>query len=308
MTTNLTSQTQAMLTLINNYRAQNGAGPLVISPTLSQAAQWMSADMATNNYLSHTDSLGRDPFTRMDAFGYTSQTLRGENVAAGDADAQSTFNSWIEACDPSSSGTCTYAHRSNIINPGFQAIGIGEAYNPNSTYQYYWTTDFGGVVDTGATGTTGTTPPVAPTPSVPGPAPISAPPTLPVPAPIAPPVIPPPVIPTTSPTFVPTVPSSIPIAPSSGQINTTPTFISGNGTNQPNQTNQTNQMNQTNQLQPGLLLNGQCFCPSIVPATTQLEAVSTSSHLWIIIVIIVIIIILGVLYYQHRSSSHARLM
>ena len=39
--------------------------------------------MASKNYFSHTDSLGRDPFTRMNAFGYSASAM-GENIAAVD--------------------------------------------------------------------------------------------------------------------------------------------------------------------------------------------------------------------------------
>lgn len=134
------------LNLINAYRAQNGAGPLQVSAALQNSSVWMSTDMANKNYFSHTDSLGRDPGSRIQSFGYSSFTW-GENIAAGSSDAQSALNQWINACDPDSSGTCTYAHRMNMLNPSFKVIGIGRAYNSNSTYKWYWTTDFGGTVD-----------------------------------------------------------------------------------------------------------------------------------------------------------------
>src|SRR5581483_6987502 len=66
--TTLDAEQSAFLTLINNYRAQHGAGPLQVSLALQQSSQWMSADMAAKNYFSHTDSLGRGPFQRMGAF------------------------------------------------------------------------------------------------------------------------------------------------------------------------------------------------------------------------------------------------
>jgi len=134
------------LTLINNYRAQNGAGALQVSAALQSSSQWMSNDMATNNYAGHTDSLGRGPGTRLPAFGYPYGTW-GENIAAGFADAQSALNGWINACDPDSTGACTFAHRQNMLNSRFVVIGIGRAFNANSTYGWYWTTDFGGVLD-----------------------------------------------------------------------------------------------------------------------------------------------------------------
>jgi len=66
----LDGEEQAFLGMINQYRAQNGLGALSVSGTLNTASLWMSQDMGANAYFSHTDSQGRDPFTRMAAFGY----------------------------------------------------------------------------------------------------------------------------------------------------------------------------------------------------------------------------------------------
>src|ERR1700730_4238443 len=142
----LDSQQLAFLTLINNYRAQNGAGPLQLSIALANSSQWMSNDMASKNYFSHTDSLGRNPYTRMAAFGYPYGPA-GENIAAGASDAQTMLNLWQTACDPDASGQCTYAHRQNMLNPSYVVIGIGRAFNGASIYKWYWTTDFGGFLD-----------------------------------------------------------------------------------------------------------------------------------------------------------------
>src|SRR5436305_11923946 len=102
-TPTLDAEQSAFVTLINNYRAQNGAGPLQVSVALQQSSQWMSGDLAAKNYFSHTDSLGRDPFQRMVAFGY-SYTPAGENIAAGNCDAQSTFTQRQTSCDPDATG------------------------------------------------------------------------------------------------------------------------------------------------------------------------------------------------------------
>ena len=125
------------LRLINEYRVSKGAGALQVSVTLTNAARWMSQSMATLNYFSHTDSLGRDPFVRMGVFGYNFPTYRGENIAAGNAVAANTFTQW----------RLSAGHNANMLNPSFKAIGIGRALNPTSAYRAYWTTDFGGVVD-----------------------------------------------------------------------------------------------------------------------------------------------------------------
>jgi uncharacterized protein YkwD/chitodextrinase len=155
----LDSEEWGFLTLINNYRAQNGVGPLQVSVDLENSSSWMSNDMATKNYFSHTDSLGRSVGARLFAFGY-SYLPWGENLAAGYSDAQDTFNLWETACDPDASGNCTYAHRMNMLSPGYAAIGIARAYESGSTYGWYWTTDFGGVVEQNVP------PPTTPAPTI----------------------------------------------------------------------------------------------------------------------------------------------
>jgi uncharacterized protein YkwD/chitodextrinase len=163
-TPSLDSEEWAFLTLINNYRAQNGLGTLQVSVALETSSRWMSNDMAANNYFSHTDSLGRSTGARLAAFGYTYSPW-GENLAAGYSAAQDAFNGWLNACDPDASGTCTYAHRQNMLGAGFTAIGIARSYGSNSSYGWYWTTDFGAVVEA-AIAPPGSTPPPATLPTV----------------------------------------------------------------------------------------------------------------------------------------------
>jgi uncharacterized protein YkwD len=157
--TTLDAEEQSFLTALNQYRAASGLAALTIDPMLQDAAEWMSTDMATNNYFSHTDSLGRDPFQRMAAFGYTYNTWKGENLAAGVADGQTAFTLW-----QGSPG-----HNANMLGANYRVIGIARAYGPSSGYGWYWTTDFGGVASS---------PPSQPTPSptaTPSPAPTATP-------------------------------------------------------------------------------------------------------------------------------------
>lgn len=136
-TPTIDAEEQAFLKLINDYRAQNGLGALRVSMALTRAADWMSTDMAAKNYFNHTDSLGRDPFVRMTAFGYNYNVYRGENIAAGYSDAARTFNLWVTS--PS--------HNAIMLSPNFSVIGISRVYGAASTYKWYWTTDFGGFID-----------------------------------------------------------------------------------------------------------------------------------------------------------------
>lgn len=123
-----------VLNLINGHRRANGLAPLTVNPQLTDAANWMARDMAEKRYFSHVDSLGRDPFQRMAAFGYTANTWKGENIAAGYPSAATVFAGWKES----------RGHNANMLNPNFTVIGIGWVYVAGSPYGHYWVTDFGG--------------------------------------------------------------------------------------------------------------------------------------------------------------------
>jgi uncharacterized protein YkwD len=133
----LDAEESAFCRTINSYRVQQGLVPLKVSISLSKAAKWDTTDMAQKNYFSHTDSVGRDPFKRMAAFGYTFSTAEGENIAAGNATAANTFAQW-KASAP---------HNTNMLNSGYKVIGISRSYSATATYGWYWTTDFGGYPD-----------------------------------------------------------------------------------------------------------------------------------------------------------------
>ncbi len=77
----LDGEETAFLGLINNYRAQNGLGPLTISTNLNRSSAWLSQDMGAKSYFAHTDSLGRSPSQRATDCGYPGGA--GENIAAG---------------------------------------------------------------------------------------------------------------------------------------------------------------------------------------------------------------------------------
>jgi len=129
----LDGEEQAFLGLINAYRAQSGAKALVIDSSLSRAAAWMANDLGGRSGLSHTDSLGRSPWTRMPACGVGAPG--GENLAAGThySSASTAFNAWLNS--PS--------HRDNMRFGDFGTIGIARAYSEGSQYGWYWVTDFG---------------------------------------------------------------------------------------------------------------------------------------------------------------------
>jgi uncharacterized protein YkwD len=131
------SEESAFLQLINDYRAQNGLPALAFSQTLSVAADTLSIDMATKDFFSHTGSDGSSFSSRIAAAGYPDPGNSAENIFAGDSTAAGAFGWWKNSP----------GHNANMLSPTAKAIGISRVNNPNSTFQWYWTTDFGATVD-----------------------------------------------------------------------------------------------------------------------------------------------------------------
>ncbi len=146
----LDSEEQVVLDLINQHRAQHGLPSLVLSPALSAAAASYSQAMAEGDFFSHVGLDGSTLRSRVRAAGYTYNTWLGENLAAGRGAGAQAFQQWVESPP----------HNANMLSPHYYAVGIGRAYNPASRYRWYWTIDFGGVVDVPVeaeeTGTVGT--------------------------------------------------------------------------------------------------------------------------------------------------------
>ena len=136
----LDAEEQEFLRLINQHRAANGLPALTATRMLNQVSHNHSADMAARNYFSHTSQDGRTFDQRMRDGEYTYNTYLGENIAAGNATGAATFEQWRNSA----------GHNANMLSANFRAIGIGRAASATSTYRWYWTTDFGGVVDSTA--------------------------------------------------------------------------------------------------------------------------------------------------------------
>ena len=131
-----------VLTLTNQHRAAGAncgatpfpacTGALADNAMLRQAARCHSLDMATQNYFSHTGLDGSDPGDRIAATGYRAFTW-GENIAAGYTTPQQVVDGWMN-----SEGHCH-----NIMNCNFVHLGVGYGFDSGSTYDHYWTQDFG---------------------------------------------------------------------------------------------------------------------------------------------------------------------
>ena len=124
-----------LIALVNAYRANNGLQTVSLNGALTAAASWMAGDMAARNYIGHVSSDGRSPTQRMSAFGYpATSTYTGEDLGAGYGTAGAVLGGW----------QASTAHNAVLLNPNYNAVGIGLVYEPNSTYTWYWAADFGG--------------------------------------------------------------------------------------------------------------------------------------------------------------------
>ncbi|GGS31510.1 CAP domain-containing protein [Deinococcus knuensis] len=130
---------QQVLDLVNAARAQArtcgatayaAAPALTLNAQLGQAAQGHAADMAAQNYFSHTSKDGRTAAQRIAAAGYAYRTW-GENIAAGQATAAQVVDGWLK-----SEGHCR-----NIMSANFRELGVG--YAQGGSYGHYWVQDFG---------------------------------------------------------------------------------------------------------------------------------------------------------------------
>jgi uncharacterized protein YkwD len=136
----------AFVELINQYRISNGLQPLLVSDMLSEAGDRHSSDMGKYSFFDHYTvksdwfAAGASPWDRMAASGYAFNTYKGENIAAGYSTAAAVFNGW-----KNSSG-----HNANMLKADYKVLGVSMVYVKGSPYGYYWTTDFGGYVDSTA--------------------------------------------------------------------------------------------------------------------------------------------------------------
>jgi uncharacterized protein YkwD len=107
------------------------APPIVWNDQLELSAMGHAADMAHQNYFSHTSLDGRTMQDRIRQAGYTYNGFKsyqiGENIAFGPETIAEVMKGWFN-----SPGHCK-----NLMNPGFKEIGIAE----DNTY---WVQDFGG--------------------------------------------------------------------------------------------------------------------------------------------------------------------
>lgn len=129
-TDKITTLENKVTALINKERAAAGCKIVTKDDRLWKAARAHSADMAKNNYFSHTGRNGSSFVDRAVAAGYPRQSVAAENIAYGYATAEAVVDGWMNSD----------GHRANILNCSHKTTGLGLAYRNKTPY---WTQVFG---------------------------------------------------------------------------------------------------------------------------------------------------------------------
>ncbi|MFD5027265.1 CAP domain-containing protein [Streptomyces sp. NPDC058373] len=122
------SAAAAVLSLVNQERAKAGCSPVTADAELDTLATAFSEDMAARGFFDHTDPDGDTPWDRAEQAGVTG--LGGENIARGQANAQSVMDSWMNSP----------GHRANILNCDYKTLGVGVHFAEGGPW---WTQNFG---------------------------------------------------------------------------------------------------------------------------------------------------------------------
>jgi len=133
------SYEQTVVELVNDERAKVGLPPLKRVDPLDQAARYHAADMAQDDYFSHTsyDRVGGELVsacswsTRISTY-YPSWNSLSENIAAGYPSPVSVMGGWMNSP----------GHKANILRASSWEIGVGY-YAGSGSYYHYWVQDFG---------------------------------------------------------------------------------------------------------------------------------------------------------------------
>ncbi|MFJ9040147.1 CAP domain-containing protein [Streptomyces sp. NPDC102406] len=117
-----------VLSLVNQERAKVGCAPVTADSGLASLATAFSEDMAARDFFDHTDPDGATPWDRAEKAGISD--LGGENIARGQATAQSVMEAWMNSP----------GHKANILNCDYKTLGVGVHFGSGGPW---WTQDFG---------------------------------------------------------------------------------------------------------------------------------------------------------------------
>lgn len=115
--------------LTNAARVVHGLPFLSWNEAVKETARDHSMDMAQNQYFNHTNLQGQSPFDRMKEDNISFHAA-GENLAAGQLSSIFAHEGLMNSL----------GHRENILQPDFEALGVGVAFDSHS--RPYYTENF----------------------------------------------------------------------------------------------------------------------------------------------------------------------
>lgn len=104
---------ESIVAEMNDYRLEEGLGPLFVDPRLAAAAEERMDDMVDSGQWRHEPSGGGSPFAAVTRHGFEF-SMAGENLATGFETAEILVESWM----------LSPGHRMNVMSPNFTAVGI----------------------------------------------------------------------------------------------------------------------------------------------------------------------------------------
>lgn len=114
------------LSMINQYRGNNGLAPLVWDPALARVAQAQVDQMAAVDKVHSVEDAGLDRAFAASGIGYKSFLA---NFSAGYRTFAETFSGWRES----------KIHNATMLAPRASRVGLATAFAPNSKYKIFWT-------------------------------------------------------------------------------------------------------------------------------------------------------------------------
>lgn len=116
---------EAVLQQTNEFRLENGLGPLAENDSLDTAAMIRAKEAAALR--SHTRPNGEPYYTAVSSeIVISAQQYIGENLAGGSYTSDTVVSAWIQS----------EGHRENLLDPLFTQIGVGYYVSDNGTI--YW--------------------------------------------------------------------------------------------------------------------------------------------------------------------------
>ncbi|MFH1186743.1 MAG: CAP domain-containing protein [Candidatus Levyibacteriota bacterium] len=104
---------QELLILTNQKRAEQGLTPLVIDERLSRAAEGKARDMLIGDYWSHISPDGKTPWIFIRSAGYNYE-FAGENLARGFSNSSDVVSAWMNSS----------THRNNMLSGKYNNVGF----------------------------------------------------------------------------------------------------------------------------------------------------------------------------------------